>query len=84
MKKKIIICIVVLMMLVAFLGGVKVLQIERMTALARQSPPPEIVTTAVAHKETWESVLTAVGSLQAVQGVTVAAELTGKVVDIAL
>jgi len=83
MKKRIIIAIVGLMLLVGSLGGIKVLQIERMTAQARQSPPPEIVTTAVARKEAWESVLTAVGSLQAVQGVMVAAELTGKVVNIA-
>ena len=83
MKKKMIISIVVLMVLVAFIGGIKVLQIERMTAQARQSPPPEIVTSAVVHKETWESLLTAVGSLQAVQGVMVTAELTGKVVNIA-
>jgi membrane fusion protein (multidrug efflux system) len=41
------------------------------------------VTTAVANTETWESVLTSVGSLVAVQGVTVTAELTGKVVRIA-
>jgi membrane fusion protein (multidrug efflux system) len=54
-----------------------------MTAQARQSPPLEIVTTAVVHKETWESLLMAVGSLQAVQGVTVTAELTGKVANIA-
>jgi membrane fusion protein (multidrug efflux system) len=83
MKKKMIISIVVLVVLVAFIGGIKVLQIERMTAQARQSPPPEIVTSAVVHKETWESLLTAVGSLQAVQGVMVTAELTGKVVNIA-
>ena len=86
MKKKIIIIMIsvlMLMLVVAFLGGVKVLQIERMTAQARQSPPPEIVTTAVVEKQTWESLLTAVGSLQAVQGVTVTAELTGKVVNIA-
>jgi membrane fusion protein, multidrug efflux system len=83
MKKKVIVSLLVLIVLVAFLGGIKFLQIERMTAQARQSPPPEIVTTAVVHKETWESLLTAVGSLQAVQGVTVTAELTGKLVSIA-
>jgi membrane fusion protein (multidrug efflux system) len=43
------------------------------------SPPPEPVNTAVARKETWESLLTAVGSLEAVQGVIVTAELSGKV-----
>jgi membrane fusion protein (multidrug efflux system) len=83
MKTKIIISIVGLMLLVGFLGWIKVLQIERMTAQARQSPPPETVTAAVVRKETWESLFTAVGSLQAVQGVVVTAELTGKVMSIA-
>ncbi len=46
-------------------------------------PPPETVTTAVAQTQTWEALLTAVGSLAAVQGVTVAAEVPGKVVRIA-
>jgi membrane fusion protein (multidrug efflux system) len=41
------------------------------------------VTTALAQPDTWESLLTSVGSLEAVQGVTVTAELTGKVVQIA-
>ena len=46
-------------------------------------PPPETVTTAMVKAESWETALTAVGSLTAVQGVTVAAELAGKVVEIA-
>jgi membrane fusion protein (multidrug efflux system) len=46
-------------------------------------PPPEVVTTATAKIDSWESFLTAVGSLEAVQGVVVTAELTGKVVHIA-
>jgi membrane fusion protein (multidrug efflux system) len=37
----------------------------------------------VVNATTWSSVLTAVGSLEAVQGVTVTAELSGKVVQIA-
>ncbi len=80
MIKKIIITIVGLLVVVGILGGIKGLQIERMIAQGKQfSPPPEPVTTAVARKETWESLLTAVGSLEAVQGVIVTAELSGKV-----
>ena len=83
MRKRIIISIVGLIVLVGGLGGIKGLQINRMMAQARQfAPPPETVTTAVARTESWESVLTAVGSLEAVRGVMVTAELTGKVVDI--
>lgn len=84
MKKRIIFAILGLIVLIAALGGIKVLQIGRMIAQGKQfAPPPETVTTAVAQQDTWESLLTSVGSLEAVQGVTVTAELTGKVVQIA-
>jgi membrane fusion protein (multidrug efflux system) len=72
------------MVLIGGLAGIKYLQIERMTAYGDHFvPPPEVVTTATAKKDSWESFLTAVGSLEAVQGVVVTAELTGKVVHIA-
>ena len=84
MKKRIIFAILGLIVLIGALGGIKVLQIGRMIAQGKQfAPPPETVTTAVAQPDTWESLLTSVGSLEAVQGVTVTAELTGKVVQIA-
>jgi membrane fusion protein, multidrug efflux system len=84
MTKRIIIIIIGLILVIGGLGGIKGLQINRMVAQARQfAPPPETVTTAVARTESWESLLTAVGSLEAVRGVMVTAELTGKIVDIA-
>ena len=83
MKKRIILSIVGVIALVAGLGGIKFLQIGRMSAQALLTPPLETVTTAVARRQIWESLLPAVGSLQAVQGVTVEAELAGKVVQIA-
>ncbi len=83
MRKRIILSIVGVIVLAGGLGGIKFLQIGRMSAQALQTPPPETVTTAVARRQTWESLLPAVGSLQAVQGVTVEAELAGKVVHIA-
>jgi len=80
MIKRVIVTIVGLLIVVGILGGIKGLQIERMIAQGKQfSPPPEPVTTAEARKESWESYLTAVGSLEAVQGVIVTAELSGKV-----
>jgi len=83
MKKRFILALTAVVVLAAVLGGIKGLQIDRMIAHGKQSvPPAETVTTAVASMQTWESVLTAVGSLAAVQGVTVTAELTGKVVQI--
>jgi membrane fusion protein, multidrug efflux system len=84
MKKTIVISIVGLAVLIGVLAGIKGLQIKRMIAQGKQYvPPPETVTAAVVQSATWPSVLTAVGSLEAVQGVMVTAELTGKVVRIA-
>jgi len=84
MKKAIILTVFVLIIVVGVLGGIKGLQIQQMIARGKQYvPPPETVTTAVVASTTWSSVLTAVGSLEAVQGVTVTAELSGKVVQIA-
>jgi membrane fusion protein (multidrug efflux system) len=84
MKKIVIFSIIGLVVLIGVLGGVKGLQINRMIAQGKQVvPPPETVTTAVVQSASWPSMLTAVGSLEAVQGVMVTAELTGKVVKIA-
>jgi len=84
MVKRIIITLVGLIVLIGGLAGIKYLQIERMTAHGDNfMPPPEVVTTAAAKNDSWESFLTAVGSLEAVQGVVVTAELKGKVVRIA-
>jgi membrane fusion protein (multidrug efflux system) len=84
MVKRIIITLIGIILLIGGLAGIKYLQIERMTAYGDNFiPPPEIVTTTMAINDTWESLLTAVGSLEAVQGVVVTAELTGKVVHIA-
>jgi len=84
MKKHILLTIFVLIVLAGILAGIKALQIGRMIdAGAQFTPPPETVTPSQVRSETWESLLTAVGSLTAVQGVTVAAEIPGKVAQIA-
>ncbi len=84
MKKPIIFTAIGLIVLVACLAGIKYKQIGVMLAQGKQFvPPPEIVTSASVQSDSWESLLTAVGSLDAVQGVTVTAEVTGKVVQIA-
>lgn len=44
--------------------------------------PPEIVTADTVRKENWPNMLSVVGSMVAVQGVTVGAELGGKIVKI--
>jgi membrane fusion protein (multidrug efflux system) len=84
MTKRVILTIVGLIVLIGVIAGIKVLQIRKMIEQGAQYvPPPETVTTAEVRSESWEALLTAVGSLEAVQGVTVAAELSGKVTRIA-
>ncbi len=83
MKKRLFIAIILLCGIAGILGGIKYLQIDRMTAQGKQSMPATTVTVADVTQMRWESRLTAVGSLKAVQGVTVTAELTGKVDRIA-
>jgi membrane fusion protein, multidrug efflux system len=83
MIKRILLVIVFLIVLVGILAGIKSLQIRQMIAKGEKAEmPPEAVTTAVARSESWGAQLTAVGSLTAVQGVTVSAEASGKVVHI--
>ncbi len=84
MKKRILLALLGLAIVIGVLAAVKALQIRAMIAQGKERvPPPETVTTAVATAESWPTSLTAVGSLTAVQGVTVASELSGKVAEIA-
>ena len=84
MKKRILIAVLGLVLVIAALAAVKAMQIRAMIEQGKKAVlPPETVTTAVARAESWETSLSAVGSLTAVQGVTVAAELPAKVVEIA-
>jgi len=70
--------------LVVLLGGVKFKQVQ--TAIAQASsfqPPPEAVTTTVSRREQWPASLDAIGTVVAVHGVTVSADLPGIVDRIA-
>jgi len=83
MTKRIVFTIVGVLVMIGILGGIKGLQINRMIAIGSQSaPPPATVTAAVVRSESWEDLITSVGSLEAVQGVMLTAELPGKVVRI--
>ncbi|HIJ89799.1 MAG: efflux RND transporter periplasmic adaptor subunit [Desulfobulbaceae bacterium] len=80
MKKRILLSLLGLLLVIGILACIKGLQIFKMVGAGKSFvPPPETVTTVKAHPESWETTLPAVGSLEAVQGVTVAAELPGKV-----
>ena len=84
MKKIFFFTLLGLVLLAGLLGGIKGLQIQRMITQGKAYvPPPAPVTTAAVQADNWPVKLTAVGSLDAVQGVTVTAELSGKVARIA-
>lgn len=84
MKKKLFFTILGLLLLAGGITAIKALQIKKMIDQGKAMVfPPEVVTTAEVQKSAWESTLNSVGSLVAVQGVTVAAELPGKIVNIA-
>ena len=83
MAKRIIVTVLGLIIIIGAISGVKILQIRRMIDQGGKFvPAPETVSTARVGLESWESVVTAVASLEAVQGVTVSAEQPGKVVRI--
>jgi membrane fusion protein (multidrug efflux system) len=80
MKKRMIITLAVLLTFVAGIGTVKFLQIKAAIAAGMSwQPPPEAVTTIVTQVEHWSTTLSAIGSVVAVHGVTVSADLPGMV-----
>ncbi len=73
-----------LVALVLLLGGVKAGQIVTMVrAGERFAPPPEAVSSARVERGEWEAARSAIGTLVAERGVTLAAELPGTVREIA-
>src|SRR5438093_1282370 len=82
MKLKIVVAIGVVLVVVGVLAGTKVLQIKKLTSMP-YTPPPETISSAVAHSEKWPDSFSAVGSISAVQGVTVTPEIAGTISEIA-
>src|SRR5438093_1568835 len=78
MTKRMIWMLTVAAAFIALVGTVKFKQVQ--TAIAQASsfqPPPEAVTTTVSRGEQWASSLEAIGTVVAVHGVTVSADLPG-------
>jgi membrane fusion protein, multidrug efflux system len=77
-KKRMIVMLAAVALFITAIGFVKYKQIQ--TAVAQASsfqPPPEAVTTVVAKQERWPAELSAIGTVEAVHGVTVSADLPG-------
>ena len=80
MKRKIAIAVSGLLVVIAVLAGVKALQIRALIQAGGEfSVPAETISATEVRQETWESLLPAVGSVTAVQGVELRAELAGTV-----
>jgi membrane fusion protein (multidrug efflux system) len=83
MAKRMAVTLAATVMIVAALGFVKFKQVQ--TAIGQAAafqPPPEAVTTIAAAQEEWPATLPAIGTVAAVQGVTVSADLPGTVEQI--
>jgi membrane fusion protein (multidrug efflux system) len=84
MSKRMVVMLMGMAGLVGVLGVVKVLQVQAAIAQASSfRPPPEAVTTIVAAEAPWPETLRAIGTVAAVHGVTVSADLPGLVESIA-
>jgi membrane fusion protein (multidrug efflux system) len=80
MLKRMLLMLAVVLALLAGLGFIKFRQIQ--TAIAQNSHfqmPATAVTTVVTKRETWPSTLNVIGTAEAIQGVTVSADLPGTV-----
>jgi len=84
MVKRMILMLAIAGAFIGALGVLKVRQIqEAMGQAAAFQPPPEAVTTIAAIQEKWPATLSAIGTMAAVQGVSVSADLPGIVDQIA-
>lgn len=81
MKKRFFIMLAIVVSIVLALGGFKYSQIKAAMSQGYH-PPPEAVTTVVANQEMWAGSLNAIGTVTAVNGVTVSADLPGIVEQI--
>ena len=78
MAKRMFIMLIGMAALVASIAFIKVRQIQGAVAQAAAfQPPPEAVTTIATRQEAWPATLSAIGTVTAVQGVTVSADLPG-------
>jgi membrane fusion protein (multidrug efflux system) len=82
MKKRMILMLLAVAVVIAVLGFIKVRQVRGFAAQGGFQPPPEAVTTTVARPAEWPASVSAIGTVTAVQGVTVSADLPGVVAKI--
>lgn len=79
MAKRMILMLGVMVVLVTALGFIKFKQVQSAVQAASFQPPPEAVTSIVAQQEQWPATMSVIGTMEAVHGVTVSADLPGTV-----
>ena len=79
MAKRMVIMLLIVAAFVATIGFVKYRSIKGAMAGGGYQPPPEAVTTVIAQQEHWQGSLDAIGTVTAVNGVLVSADLPGVV-----
>lgn len=78
MKRRMVLMLVVAAVFIATIAAIKTRQIQgAIKQGASFQPPPEAVTTIVARQEQWPTTWSSIGSVAAVHGVTVSADLPG-------
>lgn len=82
MAKRMLLMLAVVVVVISSLGYFKSRQIQAAVQAHSFQPPPEAITTVVAKQETWPSTENVVGTMAAVHGVTISADLPGTVSQI--
>ncbi|MBZ5654395.1 MAG: efflux RND transporter periplasmic adaptor subunit [Acidobacteriia bacterium] len=77
MAKRMLLMLSVMVALVTALGFIKFKQVETAVHAGAFQPPPEAVTSVVAQREQWPATMGVIGTMEAVHGVTVSADLPG-------
>ena len=82
MAKRMILVLFVTVLLLGSLGFMKFRQVKSAIAHASFQPPPDAVTSVVVGQAHWPSTMSVIGTMEAVQGVMVSADLPGTVAKI--
>ena len=77
MAKRMFMMLAIMALLIGSIGYFKTRQLHAAASMQAFQPPPEAITTVVARQETWPGTLNVVGTVVAVQGVTISADLPG-------
>ena len=82
MAKRMVLMLGVTVVVLAALGFVKFKQVQSAVQAATFQPPPTAVTSIVAKREQWPATMGVIGTMEAVHGVMVSADLPGSVARI--